>query len=232
MSNSATNSLQLKNVCHSFQSGRHSVIAVNDVSLSIASGDFVVIRGPSGSGKSTLLLITGGMMRPTSGKVVFNDHPVYAMGLGERTDWRKLNVGFVFQQIHLLPYLNVRDNIRMASGNLAEDTLELWLDRMKLANRASHYPAELSVGEQQRAALIRAIIGSPSLLLTDEPISHLDPESSTLVVSALDEYRHAGGAVMMVTHHFDPTKSMDSDIRFLTMAHGKLEPTEPQITST
>ncbi|MEM7316055.1 MAG: ATP-binding cassette domain-containing protein, partial [Planctomycetota bacterium] len=185
-------------------------------------------QDPSGSGKSTLLLIAGGMMRPSSGTVSHNGEDLYSLSPAERTVWRRKHVGFVFQQIHLLPYLNVRDNIRLSAGKISKSELNRWLSQLELADRATHRPAELSVGEQQRVALIRAIIGKPALLMADEPISHLDPESAGLVVEALDAYRTDGGAVMMVTHHeVVGTERGPRSATLLTMKDGELLESEP-----
>jgi putative ABC transport system ATP-binding protein len=214
--------LSIDSVSKEYRRGRASVKAVASASVVLNSGEFVIIRGPSGSGKSTLLLMAGGMLRPTSGTVAHADTSIYDYTASERTRWRRSHVGFVFQQIHLLPYLSIRENILVASTGIASSEVDRWLDQLNLADRAAHRPSELSVGEQQRAALIRAIIRRPTLLMADEPISHLDPESSALVVSALDSYRKEGGTVMMVTHHFDNQVADEDSLRHLTMSQGQL----------
>ena len=185
--------------------GSAAVVALEGVSLSLAPGEFVAVQGPSGSGKSTLLLAAGGLLSPSSGVVSFQQQDIYSLWASARAQWRARHVGFVFQQFHLVPYLNVRDNVlapllawrRPESERRADELLE----RFGLAPRAAHVPAELSIGEQQRTALARALLHQPQLLLCDEPTGNLDEQSAKTVLDCLLEFQHSGGSVLLVTHH-------------------------------
>ena len=180
------------------------VTALDSVSLSLTAGEFVAVQGPSGSGKTTLLLAVGGLLAPSGGTIAFQGQDVYAMSLGARARWRAQCLGFVFQQFHLIPYLSVIDNvlapalacpITNARGRAAE-----LLEQFGLSARASHVPSELSIGEQQRTALARALVHRPQLLLCDEPTGNLDEQNAQAVSKCLAEFQRQGGAVLLVTH--------------------------------
>lgn len=186
-----------------YLTSRGEVRALVDVSLTIAEHDFAVLRGPSGCGKTTLLLALGGMLRPGTGRVWWRDQDLYAWSAARRAALRAREIGFVFQMFHLIPYLSVMDNVRLATraepdgGNARAGEL---LDRMGLAARREHRPGELSAGERQRVALARALAARPSLLLADEPTGNLDPENARLVFDQLALYHREGGTVFVVTH--------------------------------
>ena len=167
----------------------------------------MAVRGPSGCGKTTLLLTAGGLLRPDAGKVAVNGQELYALGDEARARIRAANIGFVFQQFHLVPYLSVRDNVLSAALALpladAGKRAEQLLDELGLAHRSHHVPAELSTGERQRTALARALLHQPRLLLADEPTGNLDADNGRLVLAKLAEHAHAGGAVLLVTHDAD-----------------------------
>ena len=182
------------------------ITAVDRLNFRFKSGEMTVIHGSSGSGKSTLLLMLGGMMRPTSGTVKFNGEDLYAMSGSARRMFRNLKVGFVFQKFHLLPYLTVRQNILLplhlpGAVSLRKDRLDGLLERFKLADRLHHRPEELSVGEQQRVALMRTLIKDPALILADEPTGNLDPDNLAVVAQALHDEANAGRIVILVTHN-------------------------------
>jgi putative ABC transport system ATP-binding protein len=185
--------------------GSPSFMALDGVSLSLARGEFVAIVGPSGSGKSTLLMAAGGLLAPTEGNVIFEGQNIYGLSPEARSRWRAQQIGFVFQQFHLIPYLSVLDNV-LAPGlagsmqDARRRALEL-LERFGLTARASHLPAELSAGEQQRTAMARALLKRPPLLLCDEPTGNLDAQSAEEVLRCLIEFHRDGGAVLLVTHH-------------------------------
>jgi ABC-type lipoprotein export system ATPase subunit len=201
--------LEIRDLCKRYPSraarGSPPVVALEEVSLSLGSGEFVAVRGPSGSGKSTLLLAAGGLLAPTSGLVVFEGQDLYGLSPGARARWRARNVGFVFQQFYLIPYLSVLDNVLAPAlawrlPEARRRAAEL-LDRFALADRAAHVPAELSVGQQQRTALARALLHRPRLLLCDEPTGNLDDQSAEGVLECLAEFQREGGAVLLVTHY-------------------------------
>jgi putative ABC transport system ATP-binding protein len=184
-------------------------MALDGVSLSLGPGEFVAVAGPSGSGKSTLLMAAGGLLRPTGGSVVFKGQDIYGLSPSARARWRAEQVGFVFQQFHLIPYLSVLDNVLAPTlawpvPNARQRASEL-LERFGLSARAAHVPAELSVGEQQRTALARALLHRPSLLLCDEPTGNLDQENADAVLQCLVDFQRGGGSVLLATHHVRAT---------------------------
>ena len=197
--------LQIDHVSKTYQKRATAVTAADDVSLALAPGDFAVIHGPSGSGKSTLLLMLGGMLPPDSGSVGFEGNDIYQWSPRRRNGYRKQAVGFIFQRFHLLPYLTVADNIRMAlalQGRADERRLiHEVADRLSIADRLDHRPTELSVGEQQRVAVSRAIVGDKQLILADEPTGNLDEENVEVVANVLRSESERGRTVVLVTHN-------------------------------
>ena len=195
--------IKLDNVSKVYRKGGAEVNALKDFSIEVARGEFVAVRGPSGSGKSTLLLMVGGMIRPTSGKVLADGRDLYGLSPRQRGRWRAEKIGFVFQMFHLLPYLNVLENLlvpRMAGAAAGrKEAIEL-LERFGLAHRLTHDPAELSVGERQRVAVARAMLNRPELVLADEPTGNLDPDSAAVIMEHLAAYHRDGGTVLLVTH--------------------------------
>lgn len=181
------------------------VRALNGVSLVIETGQYVAVQGHSGSGKSTLLALAGGLALPTQGKVLVGDQEISGMASAERARFRADQVGFVFQMFHLLPYLNIVDNVRLAARDPRSATSleksEALLDRFGLQDRRSHRPAQLSAGERQRVAMARALLNDPQILLADEPTGNLDPENGRIVLDAIDGFHAEGGTVLLVTHH-------------------------------
>ena len=187
-----------------FPSAGGEVVAVSEVDLEVSGGEFLGLYGASGCGKSTLLLMVGGLMEPTSGEISVDGQDLYKMDASQRSDFRAQNIGFLFQQFHLIPYLNVMENVLTPTlaGDLenAEDKARELLKRFSLDRRLTHIPSKLSTGEQQRVALVRALLRSPKLLLADEPTGNLDAENSKVVLDYLDEFAKSGGAVVMATH--------------------------------
>ncbi len=181
------------------------VRALDGVSLAIEAGEYVAVQGHSGSGKSTLLALAGGLALPTTGKVMVGGEEISAMASAARARFRAQHVGFVFQMFHLLPYLNIVDNVRIASRDPhAPQSLanaEALLDRFGLHDRRTHRPSQLSAGERQRVAMARALLNGPKLLLADEPTGNLDPENARVVLDAIDAFHTEGGTVLLVTHH-------------------------------
>lgn len=199
-----TAALQVQEVSKYYdRNGRH-ITAMENVSVEVKAGTFMVIRGPSGSGKSTLLLAAGGLLRPDTGKVMVGGEDLYALSPDRRTVFRGKNIGFVFQQFYLVPYLTVLENVKMPGialeiQGLNERAAEL-LGRFQLSERLEHFPSELSIGERQRVALARALIAKPGVLLADEPTGNLDVDNEKIIVDCLWEYAQNGGAVLMATH--------------------------------
>ncbi len=192
-----------------------TVPALDGVSLRLGAGEMRFVVGASGSGKSTLLLCAGGLLRPDSGSVAVAGEDLYALSSEERAQRRSRRIGFVFQQFHLVPYLDVVDNILAPSlagyeGDPRPRAEEL-LERFGLGHRRDHPPSELSVGERQRVALARALLQRPQLLLADEPTGNLDAANGAKVMECLEEFAREGGAVMVVTH--DPAHATNDALR-------------------
>lgn len=217
--------LELKALTKSFKSGSHRVQAVNEISLSVDAGEFVAIQGPSGCGKSTLLLMVGGLLSPDSGQVLIENTDPYALSNDQRARFRSTHLGFVFQQFHLVPYLNVLDNVLAPAlaTRLPESrqrAAEL-IKKFGLEPRLHHTPAELSTGEKQRVALARALFHQPKILLADEPTGNLDAENSEIVLNVLSEFAQNGGCVLMVSHD---DQAVQSAQRVLGINAGRLLP--------
>ena len=155
-----------------------NVTALAPFDLKLEKGEFVAIKGASGSGKTTLLLTLGGMLRPTAGEIHYKDSDLYGRSSAELAEYRAQEVGFVFQMFHLVPYLAVEENVKLALPNGSDSgrALEL-LEEFGLTNRLTHTPGELSAGERQRVALARALVNEPEMILADEPTGNLDPEN-------------------------------------------------------
>jgi putative ABC transport system ATP-binding protein len=196
--------LRLESVSKIYPTRAGRVAALDDVSLRIDPGEFVVVRGPSGSGKTTLLLTIGAMLRPTSGRMLIGEEDIYAMGDRARGHLRASQIGFVFQMFHLVPYLTVVENVLLpaaakSDGRGREAALEL-LRRLGLSQRVHHNPTELSAGERQRLAIARAMVTQPKLILADEPTGNLDPDNAAEVIGHLSAFHRDGGTVVFVTH--------------------------------
>jgi ABC-type lipoprotein export system ATPase subunit len=204
MTNDAPTMLQLHHVSKIYHTREGEIRALDDVSLEVGEGEFVAVRGPSGCGKSTLLALVGGLTQPTSGKVIVAGNDLGAMSSHELAAFRAANIGFVFQMFHLLPYLNVVENVLVAAPaggavSLRERAEEL-LKRFGLAARRTHVPAQLSAGERQRVAMARALLNRPKLLLADEPTGNLDSESAASLLELLADFHASGGTLLLVTH--------------------------------
>ncbi len=208
--------IRLKQVSKVFKTSRGQVKALDDVSLSVRKNEFVVVRGPSGSGKTTLLFTLGGMLEPNTGQVIVCDRDVYSMSSRARAKFRAGTIGFVFQMFHLVPYLDVHENIvltpRAGHQRRNIDTGEL-VDRLGLSSRIHHKPSELSAGEMQRTAIARAIFRQPEIILADEPTGNLDPGNTREIIDHLCEYHSSGGTVVMVTHGREAESHADRIIR-------------------
>ncbi len=206
--------VRVENLRKTYGSGEARVEALQDVSFSMRRGEFGAVVGASGSGKSTLLNCIGGLDEADSGKVLINDRDIFAMGENERTVFRRQNIGFVFQAFHLIPELDVEQNIifpllldyRKPDKAHVEEMLEV----LGLENRRRHLPGQLSGGQQQRVAIGRALIMRPALVLADEPTGNLDSRSSQDVMDLLRKASvHYQQTVLMITHNMNLTLSAD-----------------------
>ena len=202
------------------------VNAILDVECSISENDFVIVMGESGSGKSTLLQIIAGIQKPTSGIYEYQNQIVNEWGEKHHCDFRRNHVGFIFQQFHLLPYLNVLENVLlpMKYSNLDfESQLTRANDLLRLVNlfeQKTQFPHQLSGGQKQRACIARSLANRPQLLLCDEPTGALDLESSNEVIKIIKLLHQYGTTIIMVTHNMDYAKLGN---RLLVVSKGKLK---------
>lgn len=196
--------IRLENVTKTYLKGDHTIRALDDVSLEASKGEFVVVKGSSGCGKTTLLLTAGGLLHPQKGKVFIDNQDLYQLSNQEMSDFRSANIGFVFQQYHLIPYLSILENITIPSLAHEEEIPEMQaislIDELGLKNRMHHTPGELSAGEKQRTALGRALLYNPKVILADEITGNLDDKNATIVLVKLREFAKSGGSVLLVTH--------------------------------
>lgn len=196
--------LEISQLCKFYNGPEGIIRAVEDVSLRVETGEFVAVQGPSGCGKTTLLHTAGGLLAPDEGEVFIDGKNPYRMTPDERALFRAEEIGFVFQQFYLVPYLTVLENILAPSLALPDPNAKKraydLIDRFNLADRIDHIPAELSTGERQRTALARAILNNQNLLLADEPTGNLDRKNAETVLNFFMEFTQSGGSVLMVTH--------------------------------
>jgi putative ABC transport system ATP-binding protein len=199
--------IKIENLSKKYNSKGNSVVALNEVSLSIKKGEFISIVGPSGSGKTTLLLCMGGLIHPSVGKVNIDGASIYDLDIKERAAFRLRNLGFVFQTFNLIPYLTALENVQIPlslagnnNGNQTERATEL-LETLGLGDRLNHKPRELSIGQQQRVAIARALANNPKIIMADEPTGNLDPNTTNETVTYLNLLNQTGITVVMVTHN-------------------------------
>ena len=190
-----------------YRVGKVDVPALRGVSLTVQEGEFLAVMGPSGCGKSTMLHLLGGLLTPTSGRIVIDGEDLTAASDAKRTDIRRRKIGFVFQRFNLFPTLTAEGNLRLAErihGNGADDPdrrREI-LRMLHLEDKMHHKPLELSGGEQQRVALARAVVNRPALVLADEPTGNLDTENSELVLKMFRELNDRfNQTIIMITHN-------------------------------
>jgi putative ABC transport system ATP-binding protein len=222
--------MELQEATKVYQQGRRVVHALRGVSLTIAGGEFVSIMGPSGSGKSTLMHLLGALDTPTSGRALFGGRDLHALSDRERTLLRRTRIGFVFQFFNLLPTLTAAENVALplllgghGRGGSRKAALTA-LETVGLAERAEHFPEELSGGEMQRVAIARALVTEPEAVLCDEPTGNLDTANSKEILTLLRALPQAGRrAVVIVTH--DPHAAGYGD-RIVHLRDGRIESQE------
>ncbi|MGC2529562.1 MAG: ATP-binding cassette domain-containing protein [Candidatus Acidiferrum sp.] len=199
-----------------------SLRAIDDLSFDVHAAEWVALMGPSGSGKTTLINILGGLDTLNSGRVVVDGIDLSKLRENELVRYRAEKVGFVFQQFHLVPYLNALENVMLAQyfhSMTDEKQAEEALRRVEMGERMTHLPAQLSGGEQQRVAIARALINQPKIILADEPTGNLDEANEEIVLQIFRELHEAGHTILMVTH--DPDIARQADRR-IELAHGRL----------
>lgn len=198
--------IELKNIVKSYRTGSESLVALDDVSLSIASGEFTAIMGPSGSGKSTLMNMLGLLDQFDSGTYFLNGTDVSKLSDDEAAHVRNKEIGFVFQSFNLMPRMTILENVELPmvyAGVTAKERKKRALkalERVGLANRVKHRPNEISGGQKQRVAIARAIVNNPSVLMADEPTGNLDSKTATDILRIFQELNAEGTTIVMVTH--------------------------------
>jgi ABC-type lipoprotein export system ATPase subunit len=214
--------LQVENVQKSFG----ALAAVRDVSLEVAKGEFVAIMGRSGSGKSTLLNLIAGLESPTSGRILYQGKEISSLDEDSLAQWRRVNIGLVFQSFHLIPTLDALENVafplyplKMTAAERRKYAAER-LDQVGLASRSDHLPTRLSGGEQQRVAIARALVNHPSLILADEPTGNLDTTTGEEILTLFRRLNaETGVALLIITHDEKVAQATD---RTLYMQDGRL----------
>jgi putative ABC transport system ATP-binding protein len=205
--------LLLEKVVKTYPKGRSRITALAPLELAVRPGEFVAVQGASGSGKTTCLLISGGLLHPDSGRAVVDGRDLYAMTSNQLAAFRSQNIGFVFQQYHLIPYLSILENILAPEAAQGESSSSgrgrALAEQFGLGHRLDHTPGELSSGEKQRTALARALLFRPKLLLADEITGNLDQENARIVMGYLREYVNTGGTVLLVTHDHEIARQAD-----------------------
>jgi len=199
--------VEIRDVDKSFQREEQRIEVFTGLTLDIESGSFTALMGPSGSGKSTLLNLIAGLDRPTKGTVRVADAPVSEMSASQLAAWRSRNIGFVFQSFNLLPVLTAAQNVELPllltnlSGKDRAERVKIALEVVGLGDRASHYPRQLSGGQEQRTAIARAIVADPTVMLLDEPTGQLDAKSSQEVLALLQRLNtEFNKTIIIVTH--------------------------------
>jgi putative ABC transport system ATP-binding protein len=213
------------NLTMTYRSGKLTVPAVQNICLTVNHGEFVAVMGPSGCGKSTLLHLLGGLMRPTSGKVLIDGIDISNLADSERTAMRREKIGYVFQRFNLLPTLTAKGNIELAkkihgNGHMGVNGVDQIFNMLGLQDKFHFHPAELSGGEQQRVAIARAVINKPSIVLADEPTGSLDSRNSRIVLQILrDLNEKMGQTIVMITHDSEAASTAS---RIIEMKDGQI----------
>lgn len=202
-----TDLLHCNGLSKTYQDGDNQVNVLKSVDFSISAGEMVAIVGASGSGKSTLLHILGGLEKPTTGELMFNDQDMTSWSSDKLSSWRNSNLGFVYQFHHLLPEFSALENVAMPlliageKAKNAKQTAQTLLERVGLGHRLSHRPSQLSGGERQRVAIARAFVNNPDIVLADEPTGNLDGEAAASIYQLMLELnKERGTAFIVVTH--------------------------------
>jgi len=220
--------LSAVDVSRHYQSGKATIRAVDHVDLSLQAGDFLAVVGASGSGKSTLLNLLAGLDSPTAGRISVDGRALADLDRRARAKYRGGDVGMVFQSFNLIGHLTALQNVELAlyfndtPRDVRRIRAQAMLDRLGLADRAHHRPADLSGGEQQRVALARAIVKEPRVLLADEPTGNLDSENARMIAALFSELNSQGLTVVLVTH--DLALASRHARRIVHMSYGHLEP--------
>ena len=209
----------------SYGRGDAAVTAIEAMDFQIESGEFVAVMGESGAGKSTLLSIMGAMNAPTDGKLTVESIDVYSLGTEQRADFRREFLGFIFQSFHLIPYLDLEENVMLplatikASRRRKRAMAREALAAVGLTGKEGRLPGQISGGEKERTAIARAIVNRPPVILADEPTGNLDSKTSDEIMTLLRELNAKGSTIVMVTHSKESARYAD---RIMHVADGRL----------
>ena len=217
--------LKLKKINLKYQTGKKNINVLKDINLTIKKKETVSVVGESGSGKTSLIMLIGGLERPTSGKIIFQDKEITNLNEDKVSEIRKKNIGIIFQSFYLIPNYNAVENVALTlelnQFKNPEKEAKLLLERFGLKHRLNNLPSQLSGGEQQRVAIARAIAMKPVLILADEPTGNLDTENSVMISDILFKYvKEEGSSLIMVTHD---TKLADKAKRKIKIKDGKIK---------
>ena len=217
--------IRFENISKTFTRGNERIEALDNVCLEVPEGQLAVIRGPSGSGKTTLINIGASLMEPTSGDVIVAGNRLSGLDARGKTALRASRVAVVFQLFHLVPYLSALENVLLptlalqegggSSGGVLARAKKL-LSQVGIEHRSAHHPDQMSAGERQRCALARALLNRPSVILADEPTGNLDPASASQVLAVLDQCRHEGATILLVSHQ--PVEAIQPGLEFVIEA--------------
>lgn len=230
--------IELNNVTKVFYTDEVETHALSGIDLAIRQGEYVSIAGPSGCGKSTLLSILGLLDSPTDGSYVFNNRPVQGLNFSERARIRNQEIGFIFQSFNLIGDLTVYENVelpltyRSMPSSERRKRVQEALEEVSMAHRIKHYPAQLSGGQQQRVAVARALAGSPSILLADEPTGNLDSHNGEAVMELLQRLHREGATICMVTHDTRFAKHAERTIQLFDGKVAKETKLEQQVATS
>lgn len=208
--------IKISHLCKNFG----EVKALQDINFSVLQGQWLAIMGPSGSGKSTLLNILSLMDEQSSGEYFLDDTNVQSLDESAKIKIRREKIGLIFQQFHLIPYLNALENVMLAQfyhSSVDEEDARAVLEKVGLAHRLKHLPSELSGGEQQRLCIARALINNPELLLADEPTGNLDEANEKIVLDLLKQLKNEGKTIVLITHNETLGKQADT---MMILRHG------------
>jgi putative ABC transport system ATP-binding protein len=211
--------ITVKNLNKHFLQGKNTINVLNDVNLDIKSGEIIALLGKSGSGKTTMLSMLAGLDRPDQGSIVVDDQDLTKLSEEALCEYRAKKLGIVFQQFHLIPHLTAFENVLLSfeiNGHEDKETAMKWLEMVGLKDRANHYPAMLSGGEQQRVAIARALSFGPPILLADEPTGNLDIETGKNIVDILFKMvREKKTTMILVTHDDELAAKADRIVRLV-----------------
>lgn len=218
--------LSLRNISLTLSGTGGDVPILHDISLDFPKGKSIAIVGPSGSGKTSLLMICAGLLKPDSGSILFRDKDITALSEDDLSSFRRDHMGIIFQSFHLIPTMTALENVaipmELAGLKNATQRAKEALDNVRLSHRLTHYPAQLSGGEQQRVAIARAISVRPDLILADEPTGNLDQKTGAIIMEHLfGQVRENGTTLVLITH--DPALAESCDLQ-IHIQDGKVMP--------